>query len=88
MIMMTMTPFYITYIFVETYSGAIRGTGNTLIPMLITCFGVCVLRVLWIFLYIPGHHTVRAVVSSYPITWAFTSLLFILYYFRGNWLKH
>lgn len=88
MIMMTMTPFYITYIFVETYSGAIRGTGNTLIPMLMTCFGICVIRILWIFIYVPEHHTVRTVVSSYPITWAFTSILFILYYFRGNWLKH
>ena len=88
MIMMHMTPFYITYIFVEIFSGAIRGTGNTIIPMIMTCFGVCVLRIIWILTVVPGHHTVQTVISSYPITWAFTSVLFILYYNLGNWLKH
>ena len=87
-ILLTMAPFYITYICVEIYSGTIRGVGNTVIPMLITCFGICVLRVLWIFFWMPAHHTVRMLVSSYPLTWIFTSFLFVLYYFRGNWLKH
>ena len=27
------------------------------------------------------------VIYSYPISWAFTSVLFIVYYLRGNWLK-
>ncbi len=24
---------------------------------------------------------------SYPITWSFTSILFIIYYFKGGWLE-
>lgn len=87
-ILLTMAPFYITYICVEIYSGTIRGVGNTVIPMLMTCFGICVLRVLWIFFWMPTHHTVRMLVTSYPLTWIFTSVLFVLYYFRGHWLRH
>lgn len=56
--------------------------------MLMTCFGICVLRVLWIFFWMPTHHTVRMLVTSYPLTWIFTSVLFVLYYFRGHWLRH
>ena len=88
LLIQTISPFYITYIFVEIYSNAIRGTGQTFIPMLLTCFGICVFRILWIFLYIPSHRTVPDLIISYPISWIFTSALFIVYYYKGNWLKH
>jgi len=84
----TISPFYITYMFVEIYSNAIRGTGHTLFPMILTCFGICVFRILWIFIYIPSHRTVPDLALSYPISWLFTSVLFVIYYYWGKWLKH
>lgn len=80
-------PFYFTYVCIEVLSGAIRGTGNSLIPMILTCLGVCVLRIVWIYTVVPLHHTLEMVAASYPITWAVTSILFIIYYMRGTWLK-
>lgn len=82
-----MVPTYITYICVEIFSGTIRGAGDAVIPTVLTCFGVCALRVLWIFLAVPASHTLKTVVLSYPITWSFTSILFVLYYFHGGWLR-
>lgn len=82
-----MVPTYITYICVEIFSGTIRGAGDAVIPTVLTCFGVCVLRVLWILLAVPASHTLKTVILSYPITWAFTSVLFVLYYFHGGWLR-
>lgn len=82
-----MVPFYFTFVCVEILSGAIRGTGDALIPMLITCGGVCVLRVLWLFFVLPFRWELSTVLASYPITWTFTSVLFIVYYLRGNWLR-
>ena len=39
--MMTlMAPAYAVYVFIEVYSGALRGTGDVLVPMLMTCGGV------------------------------------------------
>ena len=80
-------PFYFTYVCIEILSGAIRGTGNALVPMILTCVGVCVLRIVWIYTVVPVHHTLETVAASYPVTWAVTSILFIIYYTRGKWLK-
>lgn len=82
-----MVPTYITYICVEIFSGTIRGAGDAVIPTVLTCFGVCALRVLWILLAVPMSHTLNTVILSYPITWSFTSVLFVIYYFHGGWLR-
>ena len=82
-----MVPFYFTFVFVEILSGAIRGTGDVVKPMIITCGGVCMLRILWLFFALPLHRTLNMVLVSYPITWIITAVLFIIYYLRGRWLK-
>ncbi|MEI3427873.1 MAG: MATE family efflux transporter [Christensenellales bacterium] len=48
-----LAPFYCTYIGVEVFAGTVRGAGDSLIPMLMTLFGVCVLRVVWVTLIAP-----------------------------------
>lgn len=87
-ILWRMSPFYFTFICVEVMAGAIRGTGDSLKPMLLTCGGVCVLRVVWIFTVLPLDRTLGTLLLSYPMTWSITSLLFIIYYVRGNWMRH
>jgi len=75
-----LVPTFCTYVFVEIFSGALRGMGNAFIPMLLTCFGVCVLRIVWIFAAVPIWPDVKTVIFSYPLTWVTTSILFIIYY--------
>lgn len=82
-----MTPFYFVFVPVEIMAGGIRGTGDSVKPMLLTCGGVCVLRVVWIFTVLPHHNTLDTLLLSYPITWALTSALFVIYYLRGNWMR-
>ena len=86
-ILWIMAPFYCTFIFVEVLSGVIRGTGESLRPMLLTCGGVCVLRIVWVFTVLPHHRTLDTLIANYPITWCITSVLFLLYYFRGHWME-
>ena len=83
-IMKYIVPWYITYIAIELLSGAIRGVGKSLIPTLISVFGICVLRVVWIYVSPAINPTLFGVLFSYPFSWVVTSLLFIIYYFRGN----
>ena len=74
------SPAYISYVCIEILSGACRGCGDALMPMILTCFGVCVLRILWIFTaerISPGLETIS---FSYPLTWSVTSIMFIIYY--------
>lgn len=79
--MMTlMAPAYAVYVFIEVYSGALRGTGDVLVPMLMTCGGVCVLRVLWVWFIVPLKPVIDTILYSYPISWTLTALLFIFYY--------
>ena len=82
-------PSYFTYVFIEILSGAIRGAGEAFQPMVITCFGVCGLRILWLALValVPAMHTMQMVAMNYPITWVIAAVVFIIYYLRMNWLR-
>ena len=82
-----LVPTYLTYICVEVFSGAVRGAGDVVAPTLMTCFGVCILRVLWVLVAVPLNRTVVMVEWSYPLTWTVTSLMYLIYYFQGGWLR-
>lgn len=73
-------PSYALFIFIEILSSSLRGMGNVVIPMLMTCGGVCVLRILWIFLFVRTHLSVTTILMSYPISWGFTAVLFVIYF--------
>ncbi|MDF2484180.1 MAG: family efflux transporter [Herbinix sp.] len=79
-ILRIMVPTFWTYVFIEIFSGTLRGMGNSLIPMLLTSLGVCALRVLWLFTVVPLRPELSTVIYSYPLAWIVTSLLFIFYY--------
>ena len=81
------SPFYFTYVCIEVLAGAVRGAGDSLLPMLMTCIGVCLLRVVWVWTAVPYSNTIETVIFSYPLTWAITSVMFIIYYLQGGWLK-
>ena len=80
-----LAPFWITYEPIEVYSGVIRSSGASLVPMIITSTGVCMLRLLWLFIAVPLHPTMRMVLACYPVTWTVTSTMFIIYYLSGKW---
>lgn len=80
-------PMWICYLCIEILSGAMRGAGDTLMPTLMTLVGVCMLRVFWVTVIVPMRHELSMLLLSYPLTWTLTSILFIIYYRRGNWLK-
>ncbi len=81
-----LAPSYFLFVFIEILSGAIRGAGEALQPMLITCVGVCGLRVVWLLVAVPMRHTMEMVAMNYPVSWIITAVIFIIYYLRGNWL--
>ena len=86
-ILRMLVPTYITYISIEILGAAVRGTGDSVSPTVLTCFGVCILRVVWIMAVVPIRPSVLMVAASYPITWSVTSILFIIYYLQGGWLR-
>ena len=82
-----LAPTFFTFMGVEVLASTIRATGETLPSMLLVSGGVCGLRVVWILALLPFFHDIRVVLVSYPLSWSLTSLLFLVYYLRGNWLR-
>ena len=82
-----LVPTFITYVAIEIYSGSLRGVGDSWIPMIITCLGVCVLRIVWILVAVPLQNTITTIIFSYPLTWTTTSILFIIYFHKFSRLK-
>ena len=75
-------PSYFMYVVIGILSGALRGAGRVLVPMLLTCGGVCLIRIVWTFGVFPGHPGINTIMLSYPVSWGITAVLFIIYYFR------
>ncbi len=61
--------------------GSMRGLGASVAPMVISIFGVCVLRVIWIYTVFAAFPTWEVLFLSYPVTWVATALIEIACYF-------
>lgn len=66
----------------EITGSAMRGLGNSLTPMLLTVFGTCVLRLLWIYTVNAHYHEFDLLLVIYPITWVITGILVVTAYRR------
>lgn len=84
-----LVPTFVTYVAIEILSGSLRGTGDCWFPMLITCAGVCLLRIVWILFGVPldPDPSILTIVFSYPLTWTATSVLFIIYFYAFSNLR-
>ena len=75
-------PSYFMYVVIGILSGALRGAGRVLVPMLLTCGGVCLIRIAWMFGVFPVYSGIKTIMLSYPVSWGITAVLFIIYYFK------
>ena len=69
---------YFTCGIMNIFVGAMRGLGSSLTPMVVSIFGVCVLRVVWIYTIFPLDRTFTMLFLSYPVTWVVTTLIEIV----------
>ena len=70
-------PSYFLYVAIGILSGALRGAGRVLVPMLLTCGGVCFFRIVWMFGVFPGYPGINTIMLSYPVSWGITAVLII-----------
>lgn len=67
-------------VIIEVLSGAMRGYGSSLVPALTALFGICGVRIIWIYAVFEKHKTFDVLLACYPISWAITALILILAY--------
>lgn len=78
-------PYWILFCFVEIFSQGMRACGASIVPAFITVSAIGIFRIVWIFFY-PAENVFETLVC-YPISWAASSTLFLIYYISGKWLK-
>lgn len=61
----------------EVMAGMLRGIGYSVMPMVVSLFGSCVLRILWIDFVAPSFGDISGIYISYPISWALTFLMHV-----------
>jgi Na+-driven multidrug efflux pump len=66
----------------ETVVGSLRGMGYTILPMISTLCGTCILRVLWVntITNIEQYHRIEMVYLIYPISWIITLCVHLISY--------
>ncbi|MCQ2586337.1 MAG: MATE family efflux transporter [Treponema sp.] len=59
----------------DCMANMIRGIGHSVLPMIVTIFGACGLRLLWIFTgfrYVERFHSITSLLATYPVSWFVT----------------
>ena len=71
------TPYFLCGI-MEVCCGMVRGLGKSWLPMVVTIFGACVMRIVWIYTIFAWKHTLPALYVSYPISWVITAAMHVV----------
>lgn len=58
----------------NVYPGITRGMGYSVLPMLCTLVGACILRIVWLATIFTWHPTEIILFLCYPVTWALAGL--------------
>lgn len=64
----------------DVMTGALRGVGYSMLPMIISLMGACALRILWVATIFRLFPTIQCLMLSYPISWALTFLVLVACY--------
>lgn len=64
----------------DVFVGSLRGLGYSIIPMIVSLSGACLLRVIWIFTIFSMYQTQFSLYLSYPITWIVTASAHLITY--------
>lgn len=64
----------------DVLSGMLRGMGESMLPMIVSMVGSCLLRVIWIYTVFAADRTLPVLYLSYPVTWIVTGAVHFICY--------
>ena len=82
----TVSLFYFLLAFSHVIAGICRGAGKAIVPMVIMLSIWCVLRIAYITTVMHFVHDIRYVYWAYPLTWSISSVIYLLYYLKSDWI--
>ncbi|WP_022766926.1 MATE family efflux transporter [Butyrivibrio sp. XPD2006] len=79
--------FYFLLATSHALAGIYRGAGKTTVPMLVMLSSWCLLRITYITVTVRFIPVVNVIFWAYPLTWSVSTIIFIIYYFKANWMR-
>lgn len=80
--------FYCFLAFSHCIAAIMRGAGKPTVPMFVMLAVWCVLRVSYISIVVPLAGRIEVVFSAYPLTWFTSSVIFLIYFLKSDWLHN
>lgn len=78
--------FYCLLAFSHCIAGICRGAGKANIPMFIMLACWCLVRIIYISITVRFIPSIGVIFWAYPITWGLSSVIFLFYYLRSDWV--
>lgn len=78
--------FFCLLAFSHCVAGICRGAGKAFVPMIIMLSVWCVLRIAYITVAMKIDHNIVLLFAAYPITWFISSVIYLIYYKKSNWI--
>lgn len=82
----TVTLFYFLLAFSHCLAGIFRGAGKSMVPMVVMLAFWCVVRISYITIAVKIVPVIRTVFWAYPLTWSLSSIFFLIYYLKADWI--
>ncbi len=72
--------------FSHALAAVCRGAGRATVPMAVMLSVWCVFRIIFITVGMRIVHDIHILFWAYPVTWAISSAIFLIYYLKSDWL--
>ena len=66
----------------DVISGELRGMGESVLPMVVSLVGSCLLRIVWIATVFAAFRSLTVLYLSYPVSWILTAAVHLFCFFK------
>ncbi len=82
----TVALFFFLLAYSNCIAGVLRGAGKAIISMTVMLAVWCAFRIVYITVAMSIRHDIVLLYWAYPITWTISSIIYLIYYHKSNWL--
>lgn len=82
-----MCPFYIALCVHQVYSGALRASGRSVIPMVISVLCFVFIRQIFLSVFMNIYKNMAIVGFGYSVTWTLAGIISFIYYHTSKWIE-
>lgn len=78
--------FYCFLAFSHCIAGIMRGAGKSAVPMFVMLASWCIIRITYITLMVHFIPQIQVIFWAYPLTWSISSVIFLIYFIKADWI--